>query len=228
MTQPYSYLVQPGNFQQQDTAKSELDSPYTSNLKYPDIVENVNYENSLQTAIPQQPHMQDLGYPMQRSLYPSQRSVQADNLQQQDTAISELNPPFATDLKNSDVYENFALEKFLQTSDGDFKFDPATFDTTIPDVSSHLKRMSAARAMSPTTAEHGSIGQRSPFREAPQYAERQAAPLASAAQLWEQQENEAVAQELQYTYGKIPDSPKTIAPGDSFLRYDWEENLPYS
>ena len=36
--------------------------------------------------------------------------------------------PFNSDLNNPDILENFDFEQFLQTTDGDFNFDPSTFD----------------------------------------------------------------------------------------------------
>ncbi len=36
--------------------------------------------------------------------------------------------PFNSDLNNSDILENFDFEKFLQTTNGDFNFDPSTFE----------------------------------------------------------------------------------------------------
>ena len=37
--------------------------------------------------------------------------------------------PFNSDLNNTDILENFDFEQFLQTTaDGDFSFDPSTFE----------------------------------------------------------------------------------------------------
>ena len=36
--------------------------------------------------------------------------------------------PFNSDLNNPDILENFDFEQFLQTTDGDFNFDPSTFE----------------------------------------------------------------------------------------------------
>ena len=36
--------------------------------------------------------------------------------------------PFNSDLNNPDVLENFDFDQFLQTTDGDFKFDPSAFE----------------------------------------------------------------------------------------------------
>lgn len=35
--------------------------------------------------------------------------------------------PFNSDLNNPDLLENFDFEQFLQTTDGDFNFDPSSF-----------------------------------------------------------------------------------------------------
>lgn len=87
--------------------------------------------------------------------------------------------------------------------------------------------MSAASAT--RASEQKASEQRSPFREGSQFAEFQAAPLASAAQLREQQENEADPPNLPYQSSRYNlDPPNTIAPGEALLNYDEEENLPYS
>lgn len=36
--------------------------------------------------------------------------------------------PFNSDLNNTDILENFDFEQFLQGTDGDFNFDPSTFE----------------------------------------------------------------------------------------------------
>ena len=37
--------------------------------------------------------------------------------------------PFNSDLNNSDILENFDFEKYLQTTEGDSKLDPSTFES---------------------------------------------------------------------------------------------------
>ncbi|CAD6591660.1 MAG: hypothetical protein ASARMPREDX12_006267 [Alectoria sarmentosa] len=76
------------------------------------------------------------------NMMPGIPSAAPDQLapQQQDTAMSGFNGldggvdesysmPFNSDLNNSDILENFDFEQFLQTTDGDFNFDPSTFET---------------------------------------------------------------------------------------------------
>ena len=36
--------------------------------------------------------------------------------------------PFNSDLNNTDILENFDFDQFLSTTDGDFNFDPSTFE----------------------------------------------------------------------------------------------------
>ncbi|KAL9075186.1 MAG: hypothetical protein Q9161_001872 [Pseudevernia consocians] len=87
------------------------------------------------------PQRPSAGEQIQTGKRPVNQSAVPDQLatQQQDTAMSGFNGldggvdasysmPFNSDLNNPDILENFDFEKFLQTTDGDFNFDPSTFD----------------------------------------------------------------------------------------------------
>ena len=138
--------------------------------------------------------------------------------QQRATAQSEFNElPFNSDLNNTEILENFGIEPFT------FETDVPPQSYTLSDIlqvskQGHLTGKSVSPAM------HISE-QPSPFSASSQFAGDQAAPLASAAQSREQEENEANYQNTRHRPLGYYNSYETILPKASLNEF---ENTRYN